>query len=504
MIVSLVFFMIAKTMARKDAMTSSNQSPECDKGQAVHPQPDCPANPSRRNMLMKMGAGIAGTALAYYGLSRYGGASRTIASRAPLQSGTLTYRVNPKNGDKISLLGYGCMRFPVLSTATSPGSPEIDEPAATALIDHAIEYGVNFFDTAWMYHRGMSQVIMGNALKRHPRSEHFICNKMPTPMRPTLEVAKETFATQLERCQTDYFDYYLLHAIRTTQEYKDIYEDGGVLDYLLSEKAAGRIRNLGFSFHGDQESLEYLLSRDVDWDIALVQLNYHDLMGEYKPPGWLTANVSGIIAEPRWILEKMLPTNIPLMIMEPLLGGRLARLNRMAVNVLQNEIPDASAASWAFRYVGAIPNVVTVLSGMTYMEHLQDNLHTYSPYQPLNDREMAALQRALDYFLNPDIIPCTACSYCMPCKYGVDIPAIFTHYNHCLDDKTIPKGVRNADYARARRAFLVGYDRAVPELRQAERCTSCNICTPECPQNIDIPAELALIGKFAEQLRNEV
>ena len=462
-----------------------------------------PACPSRRKMLKKVAGGVAGAALAYYGLSRFGVRPDNARPSPAAATGPMTYRVNPKNGDKISLLGYGCMRLPVLSTATSPNSAEIDEPAAISLLDHAIENNVNFFDTAYPYHGGRSEVVVGNALKRHRRSDFFLCTKMPTNMNPTLEMAKEIFANQLKRCQTDYFDYYLLHAIMATARYRAIYEDGGVLEYLLSEKAAGRIRNLGFSFHGDQESLEYLLSRDVDWDIALIQLNYHDLLREYKPSNWIVSRLNGQPAEPRWILEQMHRTDIPLLAMEPLLGGRLARLNRKAVDVLQRENPEASAASWAFRYVGSLSKVVSVLSGMTHMEHLRDNIRTYSPLEPITTNEISVLNRALDYFLHPDIIPCTTCGYCMPCPYGVDIPAVFTHYNNCLDENTIPQGPRNAEYAKARRAYLVGYDRSVPELRQAQRCTGCNICTPECPQLIAIPEELARLGRFAEQLRNE-
>lgn len=462
---------------------------------------DSPSSPSRRNMLKTVGLGALGAALAYSGLSELGAPTGRADAQPSSVPGTMTYRTHPKNGDKISLLGYGCMRLPLVSGTTN--NSEIDEAAAIALIDHAIESGVNFFDTAWMYHQGMSAVVMGKALKRHPRASHFMSNKMPTGLNPTLDEAKSMFVQQLERCETAYFDYYLLHAVMSTASYRAVYEEGGVLDYLLAEKAAGRIRNLGFSFHGDQACLEYLLSRDVDWDIALVQLNYHDLLGEYRPPAWLSSSLDSPLATPQWILGKMTETDIPLMVMEPLLGGRLARLNRKAVDVLQDEIPDASAASWAFRYVASIPNVLTVLSGMTYMEHLQDNVKTFSPLHPLNEVELAVLKRALGYFMNPDIIPCTTCGYCMPCPYGVDIPTTFLHYNNCLDNETIPSGARSAEYERARRAYLVGYDRAVSELRQAQRCTECGVCKKECPQQIDIASEIARLGTFAERLRNE-
>jgi predicted aldo/keto reductase-like oxidoreductase len=478
------------------------QSDGIKENQFEQPKLDLPSDPSRRKWLKNTGICIAGAALTY-GFSKLGAFSDLGGKPSPSAPGTLTYRVNPKSGDKLSLLGYGCMRFPLLPSASTPYSSEIDEAASVRLIDYAIEHGVNFFDSAYVYHGGMSEVIMGKALKRHIRSTYFISTKMPTLLNPTLKEAREIFSAQLERCQTEYFDYYLLHGVTSAEKVKQIYEERGVLEYLLKEKSAGRIRNLGFSFHGDKECLEYLLSRHVDWDIALVQLNYHDLLREYRPPIWLTDQLAAP-AEPRWILERMSRTDIPLMVMEPLLGRLLARLTRKAVAILQEEEPEASAASWAFRYVASIPNVAVVLSGMTLMEHLQDNIKTFTPLKPITEREIAILQRALDSFVNPDIIPCTACGYCMSCPYGVDIPAVFSHYNNCVDDETIPKGARDADYERARRAYLVGYGRAVPELRQAERCTGCNICAPKCPQMIPIPKEMARLGKYAEQLRNEI
>ncbi|MDR2352096.1 MAG: aldo/keto reductase [Deltaproteobacteria bacterium] len=409
----------------------------------------------------------------------------------------ITRRTNPKNGDKISLLGFGCMRFPLMSSAENFYSAQVDETASIRMLDRAFESGVNFFDTAYIYHSGMSEVIMGKALKRHNRAEYFISTKMPTLLKPTLEQAKKIFSEQLERCQTDYFDYYLLHGVTSTQTIKQVYEESGVLEYLLQEKSAGRIRNLGFSFHGDKECLEYLLSQPIDWDIALVQLNYHDLLREYRPPNWLTAQLA-VPAPPNWILERMSQTNIPLMVMEPLLGKRLSKLTRKALAILQADQPDVSAASWAFRYVASIPNVAVVLSGMTLMEHLEDNIKTFSPLNPITAREITVLQRALDFFVNPFIISCTACGYCMPCPSGVDIPAVFSHYNDCIDNEIIPKGALDADSERAREAYLVEYHRSVPELRQAERCTGCNKCVPKCPQMIPVSTEIARLAKYSE------
>ena len=459
---------------------------------------------SRRNALKLAGAGVLGGA-ALYGLD----ALRFLPDRAsPLPEPSaekMTYRINPGNGDRISLLGFGCMRFPLLPAATQPYGPEIDETAAVRLVDYAIAHGVNYFDTAWFYHGGMSEVMIGKALARYPRASFYLADKMPgnrTP-NPTLGEAREIFRTQLERCRVEYFDYYFLHSLRNVPEYKKVYEQDGILAYLLEEKSAGRIRNLGWSYHGDEAMLEYLLSRDLKWDFAMVQLNYHDLMHEYVPRAFVLAGLSGPPAQTRWMLEKMTASGIPLMVMEPLLGGRLARLNRKALAVLQEERPQSSAASWAFRYVANIPNVLTVLSGMTYMEHLQYNLRSYCPFEPLSERETAALRRSLDLFVTQENIRCTACAYCMPCPYGVDIPAVFTHYNYCADYEYLPKD-GHADYEKARRAFLVGLDRSVPELRQAIRCTGCGKCTPHCPQGINIPEEMARVGTFTEQIRTRV
>ena len=455
---------------------------------------------SRRRLLQVAGAGVAGGAV-LYGLDKL----RLLPSfEKPLPvpaAESMTYRVNPKNGDKISLLGFGCMRFPMLPGADSPTGPEVNEQGAFALIDYAMAHGVNYYDTAWSYHRGISESVVGKALQQYPRESFYLADKMPTYLLPTREQAREIFEKQLEKCKVEYFDYYLLHAIRFVEDYQTVYEKNGVLDYLLEQKKQGRIRNLGWSFYGNTETLEYLLSRDVQWDFAMVQLNYHDMLHEYKIAPHQARFIPKDPAPTQWMFEKMQQSGLPLIVMEPLLGGRLARLNKKALAVLQTERPQASAASWAFRYVAGLPNVITLLSGMTYMEHLQDNLRSLAPYEPLSDREMHTLKAALDVFLTGANIRCTTCGYCMPCPYGVDIPAIFAHFNRCLDDEQIPKGARDADYEKARRAYLLEYERSIPELRQAERCTGCGVCLKHCPQMIPIPEEMARLGKFVENLR---
>jgi predicted aldo/keto reductase-like oxidoreductase len=200
------------------------------------------------------------------------------------------------------------------------------------------------------------------------------------------------------------------------------------------------------------------------------------------------------------MLDTIAASGLPFVVMEPLLGGRLARLNGKALNILQNEQPEHTAASWAFRYVAGLPNVLTILSGMTYKEHLQDNLATFSPYIPLSNHEHMILKKALDVFVKGNNIRCTTCGYCMPCQYGVDIPTVFKHYNDCLDDDLVPKDSRSASYDEARRGYLTSLARRIPEFRSAAHCTGCGQCLPQCPQFINIPEEMDKIAKYTEQL----
>lgn len=423
-----------------------------------------------------------------------------IANQTEPPLNQMTYRLNRKSGDKVSLLGFGCMRYPVMPGENSPRSPNIDERAAFELVDYAIAHGVNYFDTAWGYHNGASQIVTGKALKRHPRESFFLATKMPGYLNPTLAKAKEMFEIQLKNCQVEYFDYYLLHNLSLVKNYQRVYEDEGVLDYLLEEKKQGRIRNLGWSFHGDKAMLEYVLSRDVPWDFCMVQLNYHDMLHELVPNPFIKRNVPEP-APAKWMYEKLAATNLPMVVMEPLLGGRLARLNGKAIRILQTERPELSPASWAFRFVAGLPNILTILSGMTYREHLQDNIRTFAPYVPFSEKEFAVLNNALQAFIVADTIRCTTCGYCMPCPYGVDIPAVFKHHNDCLDDDSVPKDVSKASYASARQRYLSTLSRRIPELRTASHCTGCGQCLSLCPQFIDIPAEMAKLGAYVQNLK---
>lgn len=256
------------------------------------------------------------------------------------------------------------------------------------------------------------------------------------------------------------------------------------------------IRRLGWSFHGDIEVYDYALQMhdrgEVHWDFVQIQLNYVD---------WKHASGSNFKAE--YLYDELAKRKIPAVIMEPLLGGRLSNVPDHIVARLKQREPERSVASWAFRYAGSPQDVLTVLSGMTYMEHLQDNIRTYSPLVPLTEEETQYLYDTADLMMEYPTIPCNDCKYCMPCPYGIDIPAILIHYNKCVNEGNVPESSQDENYRKARRAFLVGYDRSVPKLRQADHCTGCNQCSPHCPQTIDIPKELHRIDKFVEQLKQE-
>lgn len=454
-------------------------------------------NISRRDFLKAMG--MAG---ATAGLAACGNSTSPSANSDSLK-GEMTYRTNPSTGDKVSLLGFGMMRLPsVGGRSAREGNEEIDQEMVNRMVDYAIEHGVNYFDTSPAYCRGKSEHATGVALSRHPRNSYFIATKLSNfaPNTWKRENAIAMYHNSLKELRTDYIDYLLLHGIgmgNGMEEYEARYVNNGMLDFLLAEREAGRIRNLGFSYHGDVKVFDRLLAEHdkYQWNFVQIQLNYLD---------WKYAKqINPRNTDAEYLYNELAKRNIPAVIMEPLLGGRLSNVPDSIVAMLKQREPEASVASWAFRFAGSQPDVLTVLSGMTRMEHLQDNLHTYSPLQPLSEEEFAFLQQAADRMMQFDTIPCNDCKYCMPCPYGIDIPAILLHYNKCLNEGNIPESSQDADYRRARRAYLIGYDRSVPKLRQASHCIGCNQCSPHCPQRIDIPTELHRIDHFVEQLKQE-
>ena len=344
--------------------------------------------------------------------------------------------------------------------------------------------------------RGWSEKSTGIALKRHPREKFLIATKLSNFSNYTRENSIAMYRKSFEDLQVDYIDYYLLHSVGNggIKTFRARYIDNGMIDFLMEERKAGRIRNLGFSFHGTTDVFDEILAMHdhIHWDFVQIQLNYAD---------WRHASGNNVNAE--YLYGELVKRDIPAIIMEPLLGGRLSRLNDHLVARLKQHRPQESVASWAFRFAGSFPKVLTVLSGMTYMEHLQDNLRTYSPLDPCTEEELALLEDTAQVMLTYPIIPCNDCKYCMPCPYGLDIPAILLHYNRCVNEGNIPKSSRDEHYREARRAFLIGYDRSVPKLRQASHCTGCDQCNPHCPQSIDIPQKLQEIDRFVENLKQE-
>ena len=275
------------------------------------------------------------------------------------------------------------------------------------------------------------------------------------------------FENSLRELRTDYVDYLLLHGIgfgqKPMEEFYKRYIDNGVLDWLVEQKRKGRIRNLGFSYHGDINvfdlALRWFDEGKYHWDFVQIELNYLD---------WHYANeINPRNTDAEYLYGELHKRGIPAVIMEPLLGGRLARVPDYIVAKMKSREPEQSVASWAFRFAGTPEGVLTVLSGMTYMERLRENLHTYSPLRPITPDEDAFLMKIADDIYNLNTIPCNECNYCMPCPYGINIPAVFSHYNRCINEGHVPNNAQDPEYRSARRAFLVGYDRSVPKLRQA-------------------------------------
>jgi len=408
----------------------------------------------------------------------------------------MTYRINPKAKEKVSLLGYGMMRLP----SKTENQDEYDQDMINKQVDYAIEHGLNYFDTSPAYCKGLSEHCTGIALHRHKRSDYLVATKLSNfnPATQTREESIKMYKNSLKELQVDYIDYYLLHSIGGggMEAFNARYMNNKMLDYLVEERKAGRIRNLGFSYHGDITVFDTLLSwhDKYHWDFVQIELNYLD---------WDYANeINDRNTDARYLYNELQKRGIPSVIMEPLLGGRLANLPQYLAKELKQRDPEKSVASWAFRYAGTPEGVLTVLSGMTYMEHLKDNLLSYCPLKPLTEQEQEYLHKEIaEKIVGLENIPCNDCKYCMPCPYGIDIPGIFVHYNKCKNEGTLPRDRGDENYMKLRRQYLIGLDRSVPKLRQADHCIGCGQCEPHCPQNIRIPRELHKISDYVEALR---
>jgi len=376
----------------------------------------------------------------------------------------------------LSWLGMGNMRLP-----TQVQRGPIDEEKARKIIEYAYENGVNYFDTAYRYHDGESESFVGRVLSQYPRESWYLATKMPGHMMNyengklgfqgylqghTVTSIAQIFEEQLEKCGVDYFDFYLLHNLCETSY--DFYtdEDLAVVEYLLEQKKAGHIRHLGFSAHGRAETIDNFLNWKDCFEFVQIQLNYMD---------W-------ILQEAGKKYEVITKHGIPVVVMEPCRGGRLASLNEKADAMLKEARPDDSIASWAFRYLQSLPNVSVVLSGMTTMEQLQENIQIFSIDDPVTENEKKVLDKAMETMV--DMVPCTACRYCCEgCPQGLDIPKLISMYNETRFEFPFTL------------SFTLG---AMKEEELPGACLACGACNQLCPQGIDIPNAMK---NFADALK---
>lgn len=402
------------------------------------------------------------------------------------------YGAMPQHYPGIGILGYGCMRWPM--TKDSEGNEIIDQEAVNALVDKALANGVNYFDTSPVYLRGDSERATAEALNRYPRDKWLLATKLSNFSNATYENSVKMYRRSLEIFKTDHIDYYLLHSVGSADDFKKRFGDTGILDFLMKEREAGRIRNLGFSIHSQPQGFDSMmeLHEKYHWDFVQIQMNYLD---------WTHAG--GRNTNAKYLYEELAARDIPVVIMEPLRGGSLGTLPKPQAERLKAIEPDRSIASWAFRFCGSFPKVMCVLSGMTYMEHLDDNLATYCDFKPLNDEEFALLEEIAENRMQFPLVGCTGCQYCMPCPYGINIPGVFRFYDNNILEGTYVTGPEQKHYARIRRKYLANYDKAVESIRQADHCISCGKCVKSCPQRIRIPAELGRIDKYIEQIRQD-
>ncbi|MBO7679760.1 MAG: aldo/keto reductase [Thermoguttaceae bacterium] len=357
----------------------------------------------------------------------------------------------------ITRLGFGMMRLPVKEDQS------IDRDLLAKMVGAAREAGVNYFDTAYPYMDGASEIVTGELLANYPRESFYLADKLPVWDIHSPDDVERIFNEQLKKCGVEYFDFYLLHnmtasKLPSVEKYK-------MIDALDRQKKAGKIRHFGFSFHDTPEALEKMLGY-YDWEFTQIQLNYLD---------W-------DLLDAKRQYEILTERDIPVAVMEPVRGGALATLSPAALDYLKSVDPAASAASWALRFAASLPNVYVVLSGMSTLEQVEDNLKTFSPFVPLSEQDYKTIAKTLEIYNASGSIPCTACRYCMDCPAGVDIPKNFGVYNRLLATKNEIE-------------FLNSYNTLGAE-HQAANCVGCGQCLDKCPQKIAIPE---LMPKIAER-----
>ena len=457
---------------------------------------------NRREFLKGFSAAVVAGAAVTAGCDNPSATRAEGFSAGEVPTDRMTYRTDA-HGQQVSLLGFGMMRLPVSDrkeTGRENGDAPIDQELVNRMVDYAIAHGVNYFDTSPAYCKGRSETCTGIALSRHPRDKYLVATKMSNFRDWSYEASVKMYHHSFEALQVDHIDYYLLHAFGGEGDYDRRFVDNGVLEFLLKEREAGRIRNLGWSFHGIQPEFDKVVAQHdkYHWDFAQIQMNYVDWHYAHE------LNEDNVNAD--YLYDELDKRGIPIVIMEPLLGGRLATLNEHIAAQLKASEPDRSLASWAFRWLGMYPRVMTSLSGMTYLEHVEDNVRSHAPCTPLSDEQMALLDRVADEYAHFPAIPCTACQYCMPCPYGLDSPVIFAFYNKSLAEGNIASegSVEQREYRRARRSFLTTYDKSIARMRQADHCIDCGECLKHCPQAIPIPTRMHEIEAYTNRLKDSL
>ena len=355
---------------------------------------------------------------------------------------------------QLSALGMGAMRLPVIDGDDA----RIDEVSAQQMIDYAMEQGVNYYDTAWGYHGGNSERVIGNALCRYPREKYYLADKFPGYDLSNMDKVEEIFEQQLAKCRVEYFDFYLFHNVCEMNIDAYLDKSYGIFAYLLQQKKNGRIKHLGFSAHGSLAVMERFLAAYGDYmEFCQIQLNYLD---------WTFQDAKAKV-------ELLQARNIPIWVMEPLRGGRLANLSADAEAVLQQLRPEESIPAWAFRYLQTIDGVTVTLSGMSNFQQLQENIRTFQAAAPLNEQELEAVYQIADTMRIQSVLPCTACRYCVShCPQKLDIPGLLALYNE-------HKFTENGFIAPMALA-------ALPQEAWPNACVGCRSCEAVCPQQIEI------------------
>lgn len=360
---------------------------------------------------------------------------------------------------KLSALGMGAMRLPVITGDDS----QIDEEAAKAMVDYAMSHGVNYYDTAWGYHGGQSELVMGRALKAYPRDSFYLATKFPGYDLSNMDKVEEIFEKQLEKCGVEYFDFYLFHNV--CEKNIDAYLDPkyGIYEYLTEQKKKGRIRHLGFSAHGSYDVMKrFLEAYGEAMEFCQIQLNYLD---------WSFQDAKRKVE----LLEEY---HLPVWVMEPLRGGKLASLDEKDAVRLAALRPEETVPAWAFRFLQSLPQVTVVLSGMSNMEQLQENIRTFEEDRPLNGKEMKELLAVADDMVSRIALPCTACHYCVShCPQELDIPGLISLYNeHCFTGG----------------GFIAPMVMStIPKEKWPNACIGCRSCEAVCPQEIKISEAMA-------------